>query len=172
MLWPILQERERGQTFTIDILVASEEISRKVTNLKSRAVRKLAQQIKLTLNNLRLLFRKYAANIEMVDPQLKNNTDLSDALLAFEKAWEKGKSFFLNTSVYNMLLSFSLLIEGLCEKYKEIQEKFESMDTDVFIIIPRIVTLRSLDDNNRNIFELYFPELSKPSSEKKKPSII
>ena len=40
--------------------------------------------------NLRLLLRKYDENIEVVDPQLKNNPELTEVLIQFEKSWEKG----------------------------------------------------------------------------------
>jgi hypothetical protein len=150
---------------TLDVLIAAEEISRQVSNYKSRAVRKLATQIKSTFMNIRVLFRKYADNIEIVDPQLKNNADLVEALLAFEKAWEKGKDFLLNKNICSMLISFSSLIEGLTEKYKEIQDKIESMDADIFMIIPCLAILRSLDENDRSIYTFYYPELGLQSSD-------
>jgi len=39
---------------------------------------------------MRHLFRKYDENIEIVDPQLKNNPELVDSLYIFESTWEKG----------------------------------------------------------------------------------
>ncbi len=41
-----------------------------------------------------MLLRKYDKNIEMVDPQLKNNGDLVEALVEYEKSWEKGANYF------------------------------------------------------------------------------
>ena len=115
--------------------------------------------------NIRLLFRKYADNIEVVDPQLKNNADLVEALLAFEKAWEKGKDFLLNKNICNMLISFSQLIEGLTEKYKDLQDKIESMDADIFMLIPCLAILRSLDENDKSIYTFYYPELGLQNSD-------
>ncbi len=150
----------------LEVLIAAEEISRKVSNYKSRAVRRLAEQIKSTFLALRLLLRRYSENIEVVDPQLKNNPDLVDALVAFEKAWEKGKSFLLNRSICNMLIAFSQQIEGLTEKYKELREKVESMDAAVFILIPCLEILRSLDDNDKSIYTFYYPELGLQTSDR------
>ena len=59
----------------IDILVTAEDIYRKISDYKSRAVRKLSYEIKQSFQNLRCLFRKYSENLEAVDPQLKNNPD-------------------------------------------------------------------------------------------------
>jgi hypothetical protein len=45
---------------------------------------------------MRLLIRKYNENIEVVDPQLKNNQDLLDVLNDFEKSWGMGKEHLLD----------------------------------------------------------------------------
>lgn len=140
-----------------EILVAAEEVARKISDNKSKAVRRLAAQIKQAFNGLRAVFRKYSESIDMVDPQLKNNTDLVEALVGFEKAWEKGKDFLLSGGVCSMLVSFSQLIEGLAEKYKEVREKIESMDSEIFMIIPCVAILRSLDENDSSIYALYYP---------------
>lgn len=145
--------------FTIDILLAAEDTLRKVSSSKSKAVRKLAEHIKTSFINIRVLLRKYGSNIELVDPQLKNNPELTEALLAFEKSWEKGKYFLLNTEICDMLITFSQLIEGLIEKYKEIQEKIESMDTDIFMIIPSLTLLNNLDADSKSSECLFFTEL-------------
>ncbi len=141
----------------VEILQAAEEASRKVSNLKSRAVRRLAEQIKSTFASMRGLFRKYAENIEVVDPQLKNNADLAEALLAFERAWEKGKDFLLSRETCATLISFSQMIEGLTEKHRELQEKLDAMDSDVFITIPCLAILKSLDDSDISIYSTYYP---------------
>jgi len=134
----------------IEILLEAEDTLRKVTEHRSKAIRKLCEQIKVTFNGLRNLFKKYSENIEAVDPQLKNNTDLSEALLAFERAWEKGKEFLLNKTTKETLLSMSELIEGLVEKHKEIVEKIEAMDADIFIMLPSLSILKSIDNNTQS----------------------
>ena len=53
---------------SIDILVSAESAIRKVTNIQSSAVRKLAEAIKKSFNNLRSLMKGYKDNIEAVDP--------------------------------------------------------------------------------------------------------
>lgn len=150
---------------TLDILIAAENISRTVSNYQSRAIRKLAERIRQAFLNIRLLFRKYSENIEFVDPQLKNNTDLSEALLAYEKSWEKGKEFLLNQNIRSILISFSQQVESLTEKHIELQEKIDSMDADLFMIIPCIIILRTLDENDRRIYNLYYPELRQQNGE-------
>jgi len=59
-------------------------------------VRKLAESIRTSFAKFRSLMRKYEENIEVVDPQLKNNPELVKALDLYEKSWEKGKRYFLD----------------------------------------------------------------------------
>ena len=53
----------------------------------------------------------------MVDPQLKNNQDLVEALLEYEICWEKGKNYFLEPKKCIYLIHFSHIIEETAEKY-------------------------------------------------------
>lgn len=149
----------------VDILIAAENISRRISNSQSRAVRNLAERIKKAFNDIRALMRKYDGNLESVDPQLKNNPELVEVLIAFEKSWEKGKEFFMNSKICNMLIYFSRLIEGATEKYKEVQEKIEACDTDIFVIIPCFVVLNYLDGDDKGICKAYFPSIAEPGVE-------
>ncbi len=72
---------------TNDILLASEGLSRRISPTQSNAVRNLAQRIKKVFIDFRNLLKKYDQNIEVVDPQLKNNADLVDILIEFENSW-------------------------------------------------------------------------------------
>lgn len=62
--------------------------------------------------NLGLLLRQFKLNVEIVDPQLKNNQDLVNELLLYEKYWERGKHFFLNGKRCAQLIHFSNTLEG------------------------------------------------------------
>jgi hypothetical protein len=81
----------------VDILFAAEGITRRISSCRSRAVKALAEQIKQSFTTLRALMRRYEANIEIVDPQLKNNSELVEVLSLFETNWEKGNTYFLNS---------------------------------------------------------------------------
>jgi hypothetical protein len=107
----------------------------------------------------RELLRKFDENIEMVDPQLKNNLSLVELLFTFEGSWEKGKEYLLNTNKYRQLLYFSQMIEILCEKYKEISEQLESRDPNIFVWIPSILILKSMYAEDKNICFEYIPNM-------------
>ena len=47
----------------------------------------LAEKIKKTFLDFWNLLKKYEQNIEVVDPQLKNNVELVEILVDFENTW-------------------------------------------------------------------------------------
>lgn len=80
-------------------------------------MRVLAESIRSSFTGLRQLLRKYDKNIEMVDPQLRNNSDLVEVLMEYEKSWEKGANYFCDVEKKRYLLHFSGAIESMSEKY-------------------------------------------------------
>ena len=84
-----------------EILLAAEGIFRRVSPTQSKAVRNLADRIKKAFQDFRNLLRKYEQNIEVVDPQLKNNLELVEILVEFENAWSQGLCYFIDTKKFN-----------------------------------------------------------------------
>lgn len=144
---------------SFEILLEAEGIIRRVSKEQSRAVRKLAEEIRNVFVKLRALLQKYEKNIEMVDPQLKNNADLVENLADFEKAWEKGNTYFLEPKKLNSLIFFSHIIEATSEKYKEFQEQLECRECDIFVKIPSLMLLKNLDNDDKNICLYFLPQL-------------
>ena len=103
---------------SLEILWAAESIKRRVSLTQSKAVRRLAEEIKSSFLSFRKLLKKYGQNIEVVDPQLKNNPDLVEVLMAYETSWEKGKEYLLNPKQCNQIIHFSSIIESTTEKYE------------------------------------------------------
>lgn len=50
-----------------------------------------------------MLMRKYAENIEVVDPMLRNNKELSDIVGDLEKSWSLAKDHLLEDEKLNHL---------------------------------------------------------------------
>ena len=90
-----------------DILLAAEGIYRRVSPAQSKAVRNLAERIKKAFLDFKQLLRKYESNIEVVDPQLKNNVELVEVLVEFENSWSQGLTYFLDNKKLSQLLHFS-----------------------------------------------------------------
>ncbi len=149
---------------TLDILIAAEGVMRKISDSKSKSLRHLAENIKKTFVSMRKLLQKYEDNIEIVDPQLKNNPELVECLVSFESAWEKGKEYLLDNVKYSQLLFFSGMIEILCDKYKDIAEQLESRDPSIFVWVPSILILKSLDKEDKGICREFNPHMFDPGN--------
>ena len=59
-----------------DILVAAENVLKKISDSHSKSLRTVAEKIRESFNKLRDVLKGFAESIELVDPQLRNNSDL------------------------------------------------------------------------------------------------
>lgn len=144
---------------TIDILLKAEAVIRKVSVNCSKSIRNLAEGVKNSFLKFRKMLSIYGENIESVDPQLKNNSELVENLLNLEQCWEKGKEFLLNDKNFDRLMFFSQLIEILCEKYKDLSELIDSRDPSIFVSIPGLLILMCLEDDDHGICKEYNPNM-------------
>ena len=99
-------------------------------------MRNLAEKIKSSLLEFRKLVRKYELNIEVVDPQLKNNVELVEVLTQFENSWSQGLTYFMDNKKLGQLLHFSQVIEATAEKHAQFSEQLEQRDAEIFANIP------------------------------------
>ena len=53
------------------------------------------------------------------------------------------------------------MIESTSEKYKEFQEKLENRDADVFLMIPSLLILKFLDNDDRGVCVYFFPQVAR-----------
>ena len=144
---------------TIDILLKAEAVIRKVSVNCSKSIRNLAEGVKTSFLKFRKMLSIYGENIESVDPQLKNNSELVENLLNLEQCWEKGKEFLLNDNNFDRLMFFSQLIEILCEKYKDLSELIDTRDPSIFVSIPGLLILMCLEDDDHGICKEYNPNM-------------
>ena len=70
-----------------EVLIAAEGILRGNSPNQSKEVRNLAERITKAFNDFKNLLRKYDQDIEVVEPQLKNNIELVEILVEFENSW-------------------------------------------------------------------------------------
>jgi len=95
-------------------------------------VRVLADRIKKAFTDFRNLLKKYEQNIEVVDPQLKNNSELVEILIEFENTWTQGLTYFMDHKKCHQLIHFSSVIEVTGEKYKAFAEQLETREAEIF----------------------------------------
>ena len=135
---------------SIDILKAAEVLIRRMST-PTTCIRNLAERIKQAFIGIRMLLKKYSQNIEIVDPQLKNNPELVEALVKFETSWERGKIYFLNSKKCNQLVFLSNLIESTSSKYQVFKEQLECSDSELFVSIPALMIIKALEEQDRGI---------------------
>lgn len=132
---------------TLDILIAAEGITRRMSSAQTSPLRSLAEKIRNSFSAYRCLLKKYEANIEVVDPQLKNNSDLVEALTKFEESWERGKTYILNAKRYNRVVYVHNFIEKTAEKYELFKQQLDCSDSELFVTIPGLLVLQTLEDD-------------------------
>lgn len=152
----------------INILEKAERTLATISPMQSLSIRNLSENIKKSFADIRLLLRKYSMHIDIVDPQLRNNVDLVECLTNYEKYWEWGNEFLLNEQKFIQIIYFSNLLEGLREKYTQFNDMIEDIDTNLFVIIPMILILKSFDNEDNNICELFLPDIKKNDSKTNK----
>lgn len=64
-------EGQGRDDFELEVLDQAQKVEQ--TSNVARAVKKLSSKVASVYNSFRILMRKYALNVEQVDPQLRNN---------------------------------------------------------------------------------------------------
>ena len=100
---------------------------------------RLFENIEVTLTNLRILLSKYAENIEVVDPQLKNNSELVEGITDFENVWSKGKLYLMEDTRFRWFIVLSQHIDYLINNYQDFKNQVEWRDYEMFMVIPSLV---------------------------------
>lgn len=119
----------------------------------------MLKRLRRLLKTLERFLNKYQQNIEVVDPQLRNNPDLVDALFAYENCWEKGAAYFTDAKKWNQLLNFSQIIEAIKEKHSKFANQIEDRDAEIFVSIPWILVLMGIDGEDKGLCSQFWPEI-------------
>ena len=148
----------------------AEKLSSKASS--TAAIKKISEQVKNTFHLFRMLMRKYGENIEVVDPMLRNNKELSDVVGDLEKAWSLAKDHMLEEDKLCHLSQLSNAIENSAEKYKEFKEMVETCDSDIFMTIPCLAVLRGLiNDEENGVCKRFLPSMIKDGEENHKKAM-
>lgn len=105
------------------------------------------------------MLREYSDNPDIIDPHLKNNPDLSKLLLDYEQSWEKGNRYFLDESKKEQLINLSHMIETTQDKYPEFKEMVECSDPELFLILPSLIILKSLEGEDKGLIKCFLTDM-------------
>lgn len=118
-------------------------IARQSSRSECSAVRILCQKAEESY----LALQNYAktAKLDFVDPQLRNNSDLTSCLSQFEEAYILVREHLSTTNALKHLSTFSSLINKMAMRYPEFQSMIDSCDTQLFLTIPALVVLYDME---------------------------
>jgi hypothetical protein len=83
----------------------------------------------------------------------------------FENSWEKGKTYFLNHKKCNQILHFSEVFEATIEKHPQFAEAIDGRDAEIFLQIPSLLILKSLEDDDKNLCKSFYGIMLNDTSE-------
>ena len=139
----------RDDLTDIQILRAAENIGKELKPGQAKAIQVLADKIRQSLRCFRVLLRRYSENLDAVDPQLRNNKELLELVEIYENSWALGKEQLLDEQLKQQLISFCLQIEQVCSRNETFREQVESFEADIFLSIPSLVVLWSVNQSER-----------------------
>jgi len=58
------------------------------------------------------------------------------------------------------------VIEATAEKHKQFAEQLEQRDSEIFLNIPALLILKSLENDDREICSFFYPEMYEVNTEK------
>jgi hypothetical protein len=82
-----------------------------------------------------------------------------EVLVEYENAWTQGLTYFLDSKKCHQLLHFSQVIEATAEKHKQFAELLEQRDAEIFFIIPSLLILKSLENDDKEICHFFYPDM-------------
>ena len=88
--------------------------------------------------------REYQTNIELVDPQMRNNEHLVKVVSDFENAWSIAQNQIRMPERLNQLDMFSKLLQKTQRELPQFNEQVECRDASIFMSIPALLIMQAL----------------------------
>ena len=85
--------------------------------------------------------------------------ELVEILVEFENSWTQGLNYFMDHKKCHQLIHFSSVIEATGEKHKQFAEQLETRDAEIFVIIPSLLILKSLEGDDKDICSFFNPDM-------------
>lgn len=79
--------------------------------------------------------------------------------MEFENSWSQGLTYFMDSKKLSQLLHFSQVLEATGEKHKQFAEQLEQRDAEIFLNIPALLILKSLESDDKDICSFFYPEM-------------
>lgn len=92
--------------------------------------------------------------------------ELVDILVEFENSWSQGLTYFLDSKKLSQLLHFSQVIEATAEKHKQFADQLEQRDAEIFLNLPGLLILKSLENDDKEICSIFYPDMDDNETDK------
>lgn len=100
-----------------------------------------------------MLLSKYSQNLDSVDPQLKNNQELTELIEVYESSWTLGKDQLLDKTHREQIICFCGHMEQLMSQYPSFKEQVECSEAEIFLSIPCLMVLQCIcNDKKSHVF--------------------
>ena len=106
-----------------------------------QAVRVIAQQVLLSLEEIRHCLRDIGEKLDEVNPQLCHNEDLVSSLMRWEEAWITGARYIQTRPVLAALCKLVPRLLRATQCSAPFAQMCANFDAELFLVLPRIVWL-------------------------------
>lgn len=113
------------------------------------ARRTMASKVLKSFASLRSHLSELAASLDHVDPQLSNNASLATRLRDWEEAWEMGSRYLVDAKLMTAVCGIAAVVVAATRFAPRLREACEDQDSELFLILPRLVWLCALAEPGR-----------------------
>jgi hypothetical protein len=100
---------------------------------------------------MRKYFREVANCLERVDPHLCNNAGLVARLVDWEESWEVGARYVQREKLLDSLCDVVSEVRSAQRLVPALTAMCEDCDVELFLVLPRIIWLRFLDEPQQQV---------------------
>lgn len=113
------------------------------------ARRALATRVLTAFSALRSYLSGVREKMKYIDPQLANNGLLAQRLKDWEEAWEVGNKYLLDAKLLTSITALAATVAAAHSFSPKLREVCEDQDSELFMILPRLVWLCALVEPRR-----------------------
>uniref|UniRef100_A0A7S3CU83 Uncharacterized protein n=1 Tax=Strombidium rassoulzadegani TaxID=1082188 RepID=A0A7S3CU83_9SPIT len=85
---------------------------------------------------------------------MANNKELVEMVELYESSWTLGRDQLLDQGHRLQIVEFCFNLESLCEKYPLFKEQVECSEAEIFLSIPSLIVLKSIQNDELSLSHL------------------
>jgi len=130
-----------------DLIQSDEPAEQQQIRLMAATARRtMASKVLKSFAALRAHLTELSTALDHVDPQLSNNGTLASRLRDWEEAWEMGSRYLVDSKLLGALCGVAAVVVAATRFSPRLREACDDQDSELFLILPRLVWLCALAD--------------------------